>query len=156
MRSLRAVSARSRLAILVAILLLGCTDKAQTIDAVATDGVPIVQDLDNGAEAAPEIPDTTADPFRVFRVENDVDAIATLSLTPVWLINNTASELIVIAVGGAATVLVDTVGAADSVLVRIETRADSVALSARTQEGLSMGSITLRMDSQAKRAAFPQ
>jgi hypothetical protein len=78
-----------------------------------------------------------------------------MSLTPVWIINNCRTSLIITAAGGAATVLVDTLGAADSVLVRIETMADSIALSARTAEGEPMGSIALAMDSEPKRAAFP-
>ena len=85
-----------------------------------------------------------------------MDVIATISLTPVWLINNWRASLVVTAAGGAATVLVDTLGAADSVLVRIETRADSVTLSARSLQGDSMGTVVLRMDSEPKRAAFPQ
>ena len=142
--------------ILAGILALGCADQRRQVDAVATDSVVTINDAATFGEQSPQIRGTSDDPFRVFGGNEPMDVIATISLTPVWLINNWRASLVVTAAGGAATVLVDTLGAADSVLVRIETRADSVTLSARSLQGDSMGTVVLRMDSEPKRAAFPQ
>jgi hypothetical protein len=140
---------------LAAILAIGCEDQGYTIDAVATDSLVSIEELDNGTEQPGEVRPNSDDPFQVFGLREEPDAQATISWTHVWLIN-TRGSLIITAAGGAATVLVDTLGAADSVLVRLETKADSVALSARTPEGVSMGSVSLPMDSEPKRAAFPR
>jgi len=146
-----------RLSLIVAgILALGCADQSRPIDAVATDSVALINDAATFGEQSPQIRGTSNDPFRVFGASEPIDVIATISLTPVWLINNGRASLVVTAEGGAATVLVDTLGAADSVLVRIETRADSVTLSARTTQGVSKGTVVLPMDSEPRRAAFPQ
>lgn len=76
--------------------------------------------------------------------------------TPVWLVNQSSQPLVVTARGGAETVVVDTVAAADSAFVRINTRALTLELSARTTEGVAMGTVALSMDSEPKRAAFPR
>jgi hypothetical protein len=53
-------------------------------------------------------------------------------------------------------VVVDTVGASDSTFVRINSRALTLELSARTFEGIPMGTVALPMDSKNGRAAFPR
>ena len=142
--------------LMLAAVSLGCNDQSHTIDAVATDSLGSIEELDNGIEQPEEVLRNSDDPFQVFGLREEPDAQATISWTHVWLINNSRASLIITAAGGAATVLVDTLDAADSVLVRLETKADSVALSARTPEGVSMGSVALPMDSEPKRAAFPR
>ena len=140
--------------LMLSVLILACADHAE-IDAVATETTPAPEFVNNQHESS-QVQRSEDDPFLVFGMHKQEAASATIISTYVWLVNQSRISLIVTAAGGSETVLVDTLGAADSVLVRIETRADSVALSARTPEGMSMGSITLSMDSKPKRAAFPQ
>lgn len=137
------------------VLVLACADHKRTIDAVATDSLSLVG-LDDDVEKPVQVQHNSDDPFLVFGMQPSVDALATIVSTDVWLVNHSRVSIIITAAGGAETVLVDTLAATDSVRVTIETRADSVAISARTREGVSMGSIAVPMDSKPRRAAFPQ
>ena len=142
--------------LLAGMLASACSPVDRQIDAVATDSAFMSQVPETTGDDSLEVNPNPDDPFRVFgRTDlNDVDA--TITETPVWLVNESREPLIVTAHGGAAIVVVDTVAAADSVLVRIETRADSVELSARTFAGGSRGRTVLPMDAEPIRASFPR
>jgi hypothetical protein len=114
----------------------------------------MVSDLETGPDKSTQPVVNSIDPFDSFGVDTNV-VKTTVDQTAVWLVNRSAQPLIVTASGGAESVVVDTVGAADSAYVMISTRAITLELSARTSEGVPMGTVTLPMDSTTRRAAFP-
>ena len=140
--------------VLISILVLGCTPEDTPIDAAATDSVATMYNLETSPVEELQLPANTEDPFAAFGQANN-DVAATTSETPVWLVNRTTQPVIITAQGGAERVLIDTIGAADSALVKINTRALTVEISARTSEGVTLGTVVLPMDSEPKRVAFP-
>ena len=140
--------------VLISLLGSGCTAQDTAIDAAATESVASISELERSPDDESQVSAKTQDPFVGFGlVSNDV--AATSSETPVWLINRTTRPVIITAQGGAERVLIDTIGAADSALVKINTRARTVDVSARTSEGVTLGTVALPMDSEPKRVAFP-
>jgi hypothetical protein len=133
---------------------LSCAAGEPTTDAPTTDSVVMVSDLETSPDMSTQPVIKTRDPFDSFGVDTN-GVRTTVYETAVWLVNQSAQPLIVTASGGAESVVVDTVGAADSAYVMISTRALTLELSARTSEGLPMGTVTLPMDSTTRRAAFP-
>ncbi len=133
----------------------GCSPSVATTDALATDSVVATSSEEISQDNEPQATVRNEDPFGGFGLETTADAAATISETPVWLINGSNRSLIVTARGGAGSVVIDTIDAADSVLVTIDTRAHTVELVARTPDGVPMGTLALPMDSEPKRAAFP-
>jgi hypothetical protein len=133
---------------------LGCAAGEPETDASTTDSVVLVSDLESSPDESTQPVVNNADPFGAFGVDTNV-VKAMVGETPLWLVNLSAQPLIVTASGGAESVVVDTVGAADSAYVKISTRAHTLELSARTAEGVPMGTITLPMGSTTRRAAFP-
>ena len=134
--------------------ILGCAAGEPEIDAPTTESVVMVSDLETSPDKSTQPVVNSSDPFDSFGVDTNV-VKTTVGETPLWLVNRSAQALIVTASGGAESVVVDTVGAADSAYVKISTRALTLELSARTAEGVPMGTITLPMDSTTRRAAFP-
>jgi len=132
-----------------------CSPSDETTDALATDSVVATSSEEIKRDNEPQATVRNEDPFGEFGMEASTDAAATISETPVWLINGSNRSLIVTARGGAGSVVIDTIDAADSVLVTIDTRAHTVELVARTPDGVPMGTLALPMDSEPKRAAFP-
>jgi len=124
------------------------------MNAAATDSVAPIAELERSAGNESQVPAMNADPFAAYGLD-DNDVATTSSETPVWLVNETTRPLIVTARGGAERVLIDTVEAADSALVMVNTRARTVEVSARTSEGVTIGTVALPMDSEPKRVAFP-
>ena len=96
------------------------------------------------------------DPFRVFALEEPIDADTTKMFLPLWLVNRSDEELSVEASAGAGSVVLDTVPARDSVLVRLETRATEISLSGRTIGGGMMGEATVPVTEDTVRIAFPR
>lgn len=128
---------------------LACHQPDSVVDALATDSVaPASPDESRQVVVAED------DPFDDFGVTT-TDVAATITQTPVWLVNQSPQSLVITAWGGAESVVVDTVAAADSAFVRISTRALTLELSARTSDGVAMGTVALPMDSRPRRAAFP-
>jgi hypothetical protein len=147
----------SRLILISALANLACTESPEIIDAAATDPIAPEPDLETTVSQPAHVVADPSDPFVVFglgRATND--ASATVRTTPVWLVNVSAGLMVVWGAGGAERVVVDTIAAADSVLVRIETRADTVVLEALTAGRVSLGTVSVSMDSELKRVAFPQ
>lgn len=140
--------------VLLSALVLGCAEENGTIDAAATDSVAVAAGVEVASGDGEQHTVGTGDPFDDFRLNRN-DVAATDMETPVWLVNQSAQRLIVTAWGGAESVVVDTVGASDSTFVRISTRALTLELSARTPNGVPMGTVSLPMDSRPRRAAFP-
>ena len=124
------------------------------MNAAATDSVAAIDELESSPGNDSQVPAKNEDPFAAYGL-GDNDVAATSSETPVWLVNETTRPLIVTARGGAERVLIDTVEAADSSLVMVNTRARTVEVSARTSEGVTIGTVALPMDSEPKRVAFP-
>jgi len=135
--------------VLISAFGLGCAAEDGTMDASATDSIAVGASGDGRQDKV-----KTQDPFDDFGLRTN-DVAATDRETPVWLVNQSAQRLIVTAWGGTENVVVDTVGASDSTFVRINTRALTLELSARTPNGVPMGTVSLPMDSRPKRAAFP-
>ena len=133
---------------------LGCAAVESETAASATDSVVVVSDLETSPDESTQPVLKTGDPFDLFGVDTNV-VKTIIGKTSLWLVNQSAQPLIVTASGGAESVVVDTVGAADSAYVKISTRAHTLELSARTSEGVPMGTITLPMDSTTGRVAFP-
>ena len=140
--------------VLISIFGSGCTAEDTAIDAEATESVASISELERSPDDESQVSAKSQDPFAGFGL-NSNDVAATSSETPVWLVNATNRPLIVTARGGAERVLIDTIGAADSALVKINTRARTVEVSARTSEGVTLGTVALPMDSEPKRVAFP-
>lgn len=138
----------------MSILASGCTEQDRRLDAVATDSVATISELERTSADEPQLPTNAEDPFAGFGLSPN-DVAATSVETPVWLVNETTRALIVTARGGAERVVIDTVAAADSALVELNTRARTLEISARTYEGVTVGTVSLPMDSEPKRAAFP-
>lgn len=140
--------------VLISAFVLGCADEDGTMDASATDSIAVGAGIEGASGDGAQDEVKMRDPFDDFGLRiNDVSA--TDRQTPVWLVNQSAQRLIVTAWGGTENVVVDTVGASDSTFVRINTRALTLELSARTSNGVPMGTVALPMDSRPKRAAFP-
>lgn len=133
---------------------LGCAAGEPQTAASTTDSVVVVSGLETSPDEPTQPVVKKGDPFDSFGVDRNV-VKTTVDETAVWLVNQSAQPLIVTASGGAESVVVDTVGAADSAYVKISTRALTLELSARTAEGVPMGTITLAMDLTTRRAAFP-
>jgi hypothetical protein len=139
---------------LIGVVGLACAEPNTPIDASATDSFAVVSLSETSPGACPQVVVTRPDPFYDFGVTTN-DVVATIVEAPVWLVNESPQPLIVTAWGGAESVVVDTVAAADSAFVRISTRALTLELSARTSDGVAMGTVALPMDSRPRRAAFP-
>ena len=140
--------------VLISAFALGCAAEDGTMDASATDATIVGAGIEEASADGAQDEVTTQDPFDDFGLRTN-DVAATDQETPVWLVNQSAQRLIVTAWGGTENVVVDTVGASDSTFVRINTRALTLELSARTPNGVPMGTVSLPMDSRPKRAAFP-
>ena len=140
---------------LICITGLACAQPDASTVAVATDSVGSVSDFETGPDSISQVAVSERDPFGAFGLSSN-DVTATVWEIPLWLVNESTQTLIVTARGGAASVVVDTVGAADSTLVKINTRALTLELSARTSEGIAVGTMTVPMDSKTRRAAFPR
>ena len=96
------------------------------------------------------------EPFFVFGYSGTMVAVATNSLTVVWLHNASREPAVVEAEAGAGRVVVDTVAPSDSVQVTIDTRADSVRFIVESLDGAAFGQISLPMGSGPQKAAFPR
>ena len=130
-----------------------CTPETDTSIAIATDSLSapsIESDSATPAQSEPAI----EDPFLVYGMPGNTDAPTTIVTVPVTLVNSSRGTIIVDASAGAGSVVLDTVPEEDSVLVRIETHADSVQLSARSDQGLPVGFVTLPTRAGPQRAAF--
>lgn len=132
-----------------------CTGGAEQSDAMATDSVATTLTSDSTQAEQAEVVNPRDDPFVVYGIPVADDEPADLAARFVWLVNESAEPMIVRASGGAESVVVDTVRAADSVLVKLATRAPAVEITARTPHGVQLGNVTLAMDPDTARAAFP-
>lgn len=140
--------------VLICVMALGCAEPDAPTVAVATDSVAAVSDVETGPDSVTQVAGKSPDPFDAFGL-GTTDVAATLRETPLWLVNESTQTLIVTARGGAASVVVDTVGAADSTFVKITTTALTLELSARTSEGVVVGTVDLSLDARPGRVAFP-
>lgn len=120
----------------------------------ATDSLADSSQLEAMAEPTP--PQSALNgPLGAFGIPDGGSVAATTQITPVWLINGSATAVTVRASAGAGEVELETVGAGDSALVELETWADTVVLEA-IAEANAVGRVAVPMDARTHRVAFPR